>query len=77
MLAANTETRAQSAAAVAAELRSIAAILDSRTEAEEAAAVFETAGRADARRRRGAIVWLVVLLVLAGALAVWMYSHAG
>jgi serine/threonine-protein kinase len=56
MLAANVETRAQSAAAVAAELRSIAAILDTRTEAEEAAAAFDTVGRVGARKRRGVMV---------------------
>ena len=77
MLASNVDTRAQSAATVAAELRSVAAILDTRTEAEEAAAAFETHGRVDARRRRGVMVGLIVLLVLAGALAMWMYTHAG
>jgi serine/threonine-protein kinase len=76
MLAANIDTRAQSAAAVAAELRSIAAILDTRTEAEEAAA-FAAAGRPAERERRGAMIVLLILLALAGALAVWMYTHAG
>ena len=41
MLAANVEHRAQSAATIAAELRSIAAILDTRTEAAEAAEAAE------------------------------------
>jgi serine/threonine protein kinase len=77
MLAANVETRAQSAAAVAADLRSIAAILDTRTEAEEAAAASETLRRPAVATRRGALVALIVLLALAGALAMWMYSHAG
>ena len=46
MVASNIETRSQSAAVVAAELRSVAAVLDSRTEAAEAAA-------SDVPRRRG------------------------
>jgi serine/threonine-protein kinase len=69
MLAANVEHRAQSAATIAAELRSLAAILDTRTEAAEAAASAEplrTAGR-----RTGLFV-AIAILVLAGALAAWL-----
>jgi hypothetical protein len=75
-LAANVETRAQSAAAVAAELRSVAAILDTRTEAEEAAA-FAAARRPAAPGRRAGVIALLVLLALVAALATWMYSHGG
>jgi eukaryotic-like serine/threonine-protein kinase len=70
MLGANVEHRAQSAATVAAEFRSVAAILDTRTEAAEAA---EAAEPPHHRRqsRRGGIVAIVALVVLAGAIAAW------
>ncbi len=72
MLAANVEHRARSAATIGAELRSIAAILDTRTEASEAAAAFELPrGRAE-RKRTGAIMVLVLVLAVLGALAAWM-----
>ena len=71
MLGANVEHRAQSAATIAAEFRSVAAILDTRTEAAEAASVTEPPRRRRERRRRGALI-LVVLLVLAAALAAWL-----
>jgi len=71
MLAANVEHRAQSAAAIAAELRSVAAILDTRTEAAEAAAATEPARhRAQRRGKRTLMVVLFALAVL-GALAAW------
>ena len=70
MLAANVEHRSQSAATVAAEFRSVAAILDTRTEAAEAAEAAEPPHR---RResRRGALVAIVVLVLLATAIAAW------
>jgi len=71
MLAANVDHRAQSAATIAAELRSIAAMLDTRTEAEEAAA-SEAPRRHRGRNRTGALVAFIVALVLLGALAAWM-----
>jgi hypothetical protein len=55
MLAANVEHRAQSAATIAAELRSIAAILDARTEAAEAAEAAEPPRRHRERRSGGVI----------------------
>ncbi len=67
MLAANVQHRSQTAATVAAEFRSVAAILDTRIEAAEAA---EPPHR---RResRRGGIIAIVVLVLLAGAIAAW------
>jgi serine/threonine protein kinase len=74
MLAANVDNRYQSAATVAAELRSIAAILEGRATAEEAA--FEMP-----RRSRGGLsgtaVVLGVLAVIV-AIGVWLWrSLAG
>ena len=62
MLASNIDHRYQSAATVAAELRSMAAILEARATAEEAA--FESA----AARARGLSGTAVVLGVLAWSL---------
>ena len=74
MLASNLDNRYQSAATVAAELRSIAAILETRATAEEAA--FESP-RGPQRRRSGTIVVLGVLAVIA-AIGVWLWrSLAG
>jgi len=70
MLAANIENRAQSAATVAAELRSVAAIVDMRTEAAEAAEAAEPPRLRRDERRRGLLI-VIVLLVLAGAIAMW------
>ena len=70
MLATNVEHRAQSAATVAAEFRSIGALLDTRTEAAEAAEA-EPPRRRD-QRRSGALVIVMVLLLLAAAIAVWV-----
>lgn len=72
MLAANVEHRAQSAATVAAEFRSIAAILDTRTEAAEAAEASEPPRRRRAPRRFGVAVVVVVLLLAGAILAWWM-----
>jgi serine/threonine-protein kinase len=72
MLASNVEHRSQSAASVAAELRSVAAILDTRTEAAEAGARVELAGRRPERKRTPAVVAVIVTLALLGALAAWM-----
>ena len=74
MLASTVEHRAQSAATVAAELRSIAAIVDTRIEAAEAGAAVEPV-RHGPRRRRG--LALYVLLLLAGlAAAAWYLLRA-
>jgi serine/threonine-protein kinase len=70
MLAANVEHRAQSAASLAAELRGVAAVLDTRTEAAEAAADVEPL-RSRSKGGRGLSIF-IVLLVLAGiAAAAW------
>lgn len=71
MLASNIEHRAQSAATVAAEFRSVAAILDTRTEAAEAAEAAEPPRRRRDERRSGVGAIVIVLLVLAGAIAAW------
>jgi serine/threonine protein kinase len=71
MLAANVDHRAQSAATVAAEFRSVAAILDARIEAEEAAEAAEPPRRGREQRRGGIVAIVIVLLVLAVALAAW------
>ena len=70
MLAANIEHRAQSAATLAAEFRSVAAVLDTRMEAAEAAEAAELPHR---RResRRGGLIAIVVLVMLAGAIVAW------
>ena len=70
MLTANVEHRVQSAAAVAAEFRTVAAILDTRTEAAEAAEAAEPSRRRHERRRTGVIA-IVVLVVLAVSMAAW------
>ncbi|HKY19675.1 MAG TPA: serine/threonine-protein kinase [Vicinamibacterales bacterium] len=73
MLAANVESRARSAATIGAELRSIAAILDTRTEASEAAAASEPARGPAERRRSGAVVAVILVLAAVGALAAWLF----
>jgi serine/threonine protein kinase len=70
MLAANVEHRAQSAATIAAEFRSVAAILDVRTEAAEAAEATEPVRRRK-QRRSGAVAIVIGILVLAAAIAAW------
>ena len=73
MLAGNINHRFQSAATVAAELRAMAAILEARATAEEAA--FEPPSPRS--RRSGAMVAVVVLLLFA-AVAAWLWrSLAG
>jgi eukaryotic-like serine/threonine-protein kinase len=72
MLGANIEHRAQSAATIAAEFRSVAAILDVRTEAAEAAEAAEPARRRRTRRRTGVIAIVAGMLVLAAIAAWWM-----
>jgi serine/threonine protein kinase len=71
MLAANVEHRSQSAATVAAEFRSVAAILDARTEAAEAAEAVEQPRRRRDERRSGATAIVVIALVLAVAILAW------
>jgi serine/threonine protein kinase len=74
MLAAHAEHRYQSAATVAAELRSIAAILETRATAEEAA--FEMPGRA--RSGRSGTVVVVGVLAVIVAIGIWLWrSLAG
>ena len=70
MLTANIEHRAQSAATIAAEFRSVAAILDTRTEAAEAAEATEPPRRGR-ESRGGGIIAIVVLVLLAVAIAAW------
>jgi serine/threonine-protein kinase len=71
MLAANVETRAQSAAVIATELRSIAAVLDLKAEAAEA--VAEPLVRARAGQRRTGVMAVLLLVAVAGALAAWFF----
>lgn len=71
MLASNIESRAQSAAAIAAELRSLAAILDTRTEAAEAA--FEPTRPGRAERRGSGLLLTMVLIVVIGGVVVWLW----
>jgi eukaryotic-like serine/threonine-protein kinase len=71
MLAANIDSRAQSAATIAAELRSIAAILDTRAEVAEAAEAFEPVRRLE-RRRNGTAIFTLIAVVVA-ALAFWLW----
>ena len=71
MLAANIESRAQSAATVAAEFRSVAAILDARTEAEEAAEAAEPSRGRRERRRGGLVTIVIILLALTAAIVAW------
>jgi serine/threonine-protein kinase len=71
MLAANIESRAQSAATVAAELRSIAAILDMRAEVAEAAEAHDPARRHE--QSRGGVLRVVLLVAGVGALAIWLW----
>jgi eukaryotic-like serine/threonine-protein kinase len=70
MLAANVEHRAQSAATIAAEFRSVAAILDVRTEAAEAAEAAEPVRRRK-QRRTGVTAMVIGILALAAAIAAW------
>ena len=71
MLAANVEHRAQSAATIAAEFRSVAAILDLRTEAAEAAEAAEPRRGAASSGAGGVVAIVIVMLVLAAAIAAW------
>jgi len=73
MLAANVEHRSQSAATIAAELRSVAAILDTRTEAAEAADFSEPTRRRAQRKRSRLVVVVIGALALLGAFAAWMW----
>ena len=75
LLAATVEHRAQSAATVAAELRSIAAILDTRTETAEASAAIEPVRRKQQRNTR-TLVFLVGLIVLAAVLVAWLVQRS-
>jgi serine/threonine-protein kinase len=70
MLAANVEHRAQSAAALAADLRKLAAVLDTRTEAAEAAAAV-VPHRERSGRGRGMAIFIALLVLAAAAAAAW------
>ncbi len=70
-LAKSLEQRYESAATLAAELRSVGAILDVRSDTQEAAAVFEPAQPA----RRSGAGWLVLLVLLAAAGAAGWYER--
>jgi serine/threonine protein kinase len=72
MLASNVEHRSQSAATLAAELRSVAAIIDTRTEAAEAAATQPH--RRGSRRGKGAAIFITLLLLAAAAVAWFMLN---
>jgi TolB-like protein len=74
-LAKSLDERYESAATVAAELRSVAAILDTRAEAH---AAEPPAVRLPTRRRRkSATGWIVLLLLLAAVVALaWWYRGA-
>jgi serine/threonine protein kinase len=72
MLATNVDSRAQSAATVAAELRSMAAILDTRAEVAEAAEAYEPIRRGE--QRRSATIKMVVVVAAASALALWLWQ---
>lgn len=75
-LATDLDRRYQSAATLAAELRSVAAILDARAAEAEAEAAFEPPAR---RRRRGRpLAALILLLAIAGlAYWIWVTTKAG
>ena len=70
MLASNVDHRSQSAATIAAELRSLAAVLDMRTQAAEAE--FEPP-RGRHQRRLGGVVLVLAVLALIGALVAWLW----
>ena len=70
MLAGNLEKRCQSAATVAAELRSMAAILDARATAAEAA--FEAPRSRQPHRRSGMLVTLGLIVGIAAIMA-WVW----
>ncbi len=71
MLASDPDQRFQSAATVAAELRSMAAVLETRATAEEAAALPR---RRQHRRRSGWLLALAVgLILLFAASAIWLW----
>jgi serine/threonine-protein kinase len=74
MLASTIEHRAQSAAAIAAQLRGIATTLDSRIEAAEAAADAEPIRRRQPRGTGRAVT--VTLLVLAQLAVAWFVMRS-
>ena len=72
MLASNVDHRAKSAAAIAAELRSVAAILDTRTETAEAAGNFDQPGHAHSPGTTSRTSLIVAILVaVAAAIITW------
>jgi serine/threonine protein kinase len=67
-LAKSLDQRCDSAATLAAELRSVAAILDERATAAEL-----HASPATARRPRKRFPWIVLLVVVAALVATWLF----
>jgi non-specific serine/threonine protein kinase len=74
-LAKGLEQRYESAATMTAELFSVAAILDMRTEISESSKA-PSAGAAPPRRGRPFFKWLVVALLLLTAIAAWLERDA-
>lgn len=74
MLASNPDTRSGSAATIAAELRGVASMLDTQTEASEAASAAD-AHRFGRRQSRSGptLVGLVLLAAALAALAFWWF----
>ena len=72
MLAANVDSRARSAATIAAELRSVAAILDTRAEAEEAKLSHIPRARRSGRRWPSALGRAAIGAAIV-ALAFWLW----
>ena len=70
MLAKSLDQRCESAAAVAAELRSVAAILDVRDGTAEPVSVVVDSSR----RPRGAGFWIVFAVLAASILAAWLMT---
>ena len=73
MLASNLETRAGSAASIAAELRGLATMLDTQTEASEAASAADAHRFGRRQTRRGRTLLILLFLAALGAVAFWWF----
>jgi len=73
MLASNPSSRSGSAAAIAAELRELASILDTRTEASEAASAADAHRFGGQPSRSGRVLLVIVLLAALGAVVFWLF----